>query len=515
MVNNVCGDIFDAAFQGNVHLLEALLSTSRVDIDEREDDGSTPLIVAAQEGHTRVTRALLHAGASVYLACDSGWTALMASSSKGHLAIVKLLASAGAKIGAVDCCDYTALNAVVEFLIGAGSRVHCPDNLGLSPLHRAALNGHLAVVKLLASAGAELDAADNDGDSALNLASNNGHSAVVKFLAGAGAGLECPDSDGKGPLHKASQAGHVAVVNALLAAGADQESYTLVEETPLFLAAINGRLDVVRVLLRASANPAHPMILPTGKMFVALDAAARQGHREIVRELLALGVDTCGGPRRGVVGLCLAAQSENLEMLATLRDGGVVDNGRALYDSCNQGRDCSVRFLLRQDWGIPRSTYVNARNDLGYTPLWLAAGAACPRIVRWLLDAGADETVACGNTNVFKFEGSQVTPLGFANDSIRQRSYRGRFATEEEMERMQAVRRLLLRVDAVRALSWVWCAGVLSTAVVGGSAGRGAGGGAEEAGGNTGRSTTAVSVRIARNRRRAATKALFRYSNKA
>lgn len=206
-------------------------------------------------------------------------------------------------------------------------------------------------------------------------------------------------NDGKGPLHRASQAGHVAVVHALLAAGADPESLTLVGETPLLLAAINGRVDVVRVLLRESVNPAHPMTLPTGKMFVALDAAAQQGHREIARELLALGVDACGGPRRGVVGLCLAAQREKLEMLATLRDGGVVDTWKALYDSCNQGRGSSVKFLLRQDWGIPKSTYVNARNDLGYTPLWLAAATASPRIVRWLLDAGADETAACRNTN--------------------------------------------------------------------------------------------------------------------
>lgn len=506
--NVVCGDIFDAALHGNVHLLEALLSTSLVDVNDRADEGATPLIAAAQEGHARFVRALLHAEADLRLACDSGWTALMAASDNGHLAVVKLLASAGAEINAVDCCEYTALTAashnghseVVDFLIGAGAKVQCPDNLGHGPLWRASYHGHVAVAKLLVSAGAEIDAVDTSGDSALNVASNNGHSAVAEFLIRAGANLERPDSDGKGPLHKASQAGHLAVVDALLAAGADSESRTLVGETPLLLAAINGRLDVVRTVLRAGVDPARPMILSTGNMFVALDAAAQEGHVEVARELLALGVDACAGPRGGVVGLCLAAQGERLEMLATLRDGGVVDTGKALFDSCNQGREASVRFLLRQDWGIPRRKYVNARNDLGFTPLWISAASASPRITRWLLDAGADETAACDNTNVFKFGGSQVTPLGFAEDSIRQRSYRGKFATEEQVERMQAVRRLLVRVDAVRALSWLWCRGISSTVA----------GSAERVEGETDRSTTALNVPIVRGTRRGANAAFFR-----
>lgn len=516
----MCGDIFDAALQGNIHLLEALISSSLVDVDDRADDGFTPLMVAAQEGHVRVVEALLHHGAGANLSCERGWTALMACCGHGHLAIARTLVGAGAEIDAQDRDGISPLNtaahgghfAVVEYLIGAGARVKCPDEGGLCPLHRAAMRGNLAMAKLLASAGAEIDAAEaSSGDTALIVASNNGHVAVVNFLVDTGAHLELPDNNGKGPLHRAAQAGRVAVVEALLAAGADRESRTYVGETPLLLAAINGRLDVVRVLLRAEVNPAHTMVLPTGKVFVALDAAAQQGHTQVARELLALGVDVCGGPRRGVVGLCLAAQGENLEMLATLRDGGVVDSGKALYDSCNQGREASVRFLLRQDWGIPRTTYVNARNDLGYTPLWLAAATASPKIVRWLLDAGADERAACRNTNVPKFKGLRVTPLGFAVDCIRQMSYRGRFATEEQMERMQAVRRLLVRVDAVRAVSWLWCSGVTSTAPFSGEevdndAEADVGSGADE-----GRPTTALKVAIVRNRRRAATtRALFR-----
>ncbi len=527
MVSIVCGDIIDAALQGNVHLLEALLSTSMVDVDDLSDDDSTPLIVAAQEGHLRVVRALLHAGARVNHSNDAGWTSLMASCSRGHLAVAKTLVGAGAEIDASDEDGISPLRTaaggghttVVEYLIGVGAKVQCPDNDGLSPLHAAAMYGHLSTAKMLAGAGAEMDAADSRGDSALIHASNNGHVSVVKCLAAAGADLERPDNDGQGPLHRAAAAGRVAVVAALLAAGADRDSGTHVKETPLLLAALNGRLDVVRVLLRAGANPAQPMILPTGNVFVALDAAAQQGHARIARELRALGVDAGGGPRRGVVGLCLAAQREDLEMLATLTDGGVIDTGKALCDSCNQGREVSVRCLLRQDWGgTPRSTYVNWRNDLGFTPLWLAAATASPRIARWLLDAGADESATCKNTNLFQFEGAVVTPLGFVVDSIRQMNYRGRSATGEQVERMRAVRRLLERVDAVRATSWLWCSGENSTVScageeeMGGDAGMGGGASdADDAG--AGSSKSALNVAIFRSRRRgAATRAFFRYA---
>lgn len=200
-----------------------------------------------------------------------------------------------------------------------------------------------------------------------------------------------------------------------------------------------------------------------------------------------------------MVGLCLAAQKDNLDMMATLRDGGVVDTGKALYDAANQGREASVKFLLRQDWGIPKRVYVNARNDLGFTPLWLAVGSASPRIARWLLDAGAEETTTCQNTSPLAFGGSRVSPLGFAIDNIRMRHHRCRYATDEQVERMKAVRRVLLRVDAVRALSWLWCSGASCNVRS-----------ADEVGSDAERSTTAPNATIVRDQRRTAITALFR-----
>ena len=79
-----------------------------------------------------------------------------------------------------------------------------------------------------------------------------------------------------------------------------------------------------------------------------------------------------------------------------------------------------------------------------------------PRIVRLLVDAGADTT---SPLRVIGREGEIIfsdTPLALVNRAIHEKVVSRRDATEEQMNRLEAVRRLLLRAKAVHAISWLW-----------------------------------------------------------
>ncbi|CAM9576425.1 unnamed protein product, partial [Ectocarpus fasciculatus] len=80
-----------------------------------------------------------------------------------------------------------------------------------------------------------------------------------------------------------------------------------------------------------------------------------------------------------------------------------------------------------------------------------AVESAFPRVVRLLLDAGADVTSTCSFPG-----GNPRSPLSQCIRSIRSKSCQGLPATEEQLNRLEAARRLLLRVEAIHAVSWLW-----------------------------------------------------------
>lgn len=59
----------------------------------------------------------------------------------------------------------------------------------MTPLHKAAIFGHLAVVKRLCEMGAHVNDGDLNGDTTLHYASKCGFPLIVKFLLDYGAGL--------------------------------------------------------------------------------------------------------------------------------------------------------------------------------------------------------------------------------------------------------------------------------------------------------------------------------------
>ena len=83
-----------------------------------------------------------------------------------------------------------------QVLDGTGTFLHAPIwslQLGTSPLHFAAQNGHLATAEVLLRAGISRDARTKVDRTPLHVAAQEGHAEVVELLLRNGADIEAKD----------------------------------------------------------------------------------------------------------------------------------------------------------------------------------------------------------------------------------------------------------------------------------------------------------------------------------
>ena len=337
---------------------------------------------------------------------------------------------------------------------------------GCTALMLAALGGYIRVARILLNEGANVSYACGDAcmHTALHLSAQEGHLAMSKMLIKTGANLDARKSNGSSPLFMAVYDGHSGVVRALTEAGANPNARRADGTTALYNAALGGHVEISRMLLSAKADPLLTATMASGKTYLPLDAAALKGHSDIVHELVErIEIKGCGGVSGGVDALRLAAQNDHVDILAILAEAGVVDSGLALIGAAEFGREASVKFLFQQRTEGKTTggdAYANFRNDSGTTPVLSCVRNYCTsssRIVRLLIDAGADTKSALTVTNSAGRVEFGGTPLDLANFYLGAKKAAGaRRATEEELHRLKGIRRLLLSVDAVHSVAWLW-----------------------------------------------------------
>ncbi|CAM9718729.1 unnamed protein product, partial [Ectocarpus sp. 12 AP-2014] len=169
----------------------------------------------------------------------------------------------------------------------------------------------------------------------------------------------------------------------------------------------------------------------------------------------------CGGSSGGVDALQLAANHKHMDIMVILTNAGVVDTGLALAAAAGCGVEPPLKFLLEQARATKTtdgSAYVNTRNGVGLTPLLDGIQHCRHRVVRLLVEAGADTTSAV--PVIKQFGTDSITPLGLTMRLLDDRSTYP--LTEEQLKKLKAIRRLLLRVEAVHAVSCLWSSDISS-----------------------------------------------------
>jgi ankyrin repeat protein len=365
----------------------------------------SPLVYAADQGHSAVMRILFERGATADWCKEAPDRdpAIVVFAASGNEMAVRICIEYGTKLGSgpLHIAAQNGYHAVVQLLLAAGADCEAKTAFNTTALMRAASCGHGAVVQVLLDFGAEVGATDHYKESALILAAANRHYHVTRMLLDRGAPL-----DDAMALWLAARQGNEAEVGLLLDRGVPVDTKTPRDVTALYCAAIEGHNDVVQVLIDRGAKIeaiAKAFNFVRGKPIMHVITTSTFFKEEkrfgrVVHLCCKAGVDINAVEDRGhtalhlaVIHACHPYEETETQLQALLDHGAKVDaedekGWTSLHHACRRGlRSAIIRILL--DYGAQ----ADARDHRGRTPLHLSAHFILrPDSAQLLLDHGAD-----------------------------------------------------------------------------------------------------------------------------
>ncbi|XP_023475345.2 kinase D-interacting substrate of 220 kDa isoform X5 [Equus caballus] len=325
---NECGQtpLMIAAEQGNLEIVKELIKNG-ANCNLEDLDNWTALISASKEGHVHVVEELLKYGATVEHRDLGGWTALMWACYKGRTEVVELLLSHGANpsVTGLQYSVYPIIWAagrghadIVHLLLQNGAKVNCSDKYGTTPLVWAARKGHLECVKHLLAMGADVDQEGANSMTALIVAVKGGYTQSVKEILKRNPNVNLTDKDGNTALMIASKEGHTEIVQDLLDAGTYVNIPDRSGDTVLIGAVRGGHVEIVRALLQKYAD----IDIRGQDNKTALYWAVEKGNATMVRDILQCNPDTEICTKDGETPLIKATKMRNIEVVELLLDKG-------------------------------------------------------------------------------------------------------------------------------------------------------------------------------------------------
>ncbi|CAH1969286.1 unnamed protein product [Acanthoscelides obtectus] len=371
---SIIGFVNDDNLQG----LQSFLENKQVQVDDKDENGTTPLMVAAAKGRSSLVRELLAHGADPNVEDNDSWTALLNAAKEGYSDIVLQLLEHNAEIDHRDMGGWTALmwatykghTETALLLIERGADVNAHGNYHVSSLIWAAGRGRTEIVDALLRHGAKVNVGDKYGTTALVWASRKGHTEIVEMILRAGANVDTAgmyswtallvatygnhidvvslllehkpnvnalDKDGCSPLTIACKEGYYEIATALMATGAYINIQDRSGDTNLIHAVKGGHRQIVEALLKKYAD----VDIPGKERKTPIYIAVEKGNVNIVKILLNVNPDLEIATKDGDTPLLKAVRSRNAEIVQILLDK------KAKVSAADKKGDTALHIAMR------------------------------------------------------------------------------------------------------------------------------------------------------------------------
>ncbi|KAG1712158.1 Serine/threonine-protein phosphatase 6 regulatory ankyrin repeat subunit A [Nymphon striatum] len=365
-----------AAYNGHDGCLNVLLTYTSA-FDQKDQDGRTALHLAASNGHTNCIAILLQQGASSTM-CDklSQRTPLHSAAYCGHIDCVKLLLSKSI----------------------SSAQVNCVDAFTRTALCLAVMNSHLECALLLIKKGANVDSVDQYGMTPLSYAAIIGNKDCIEALLINCANALHQDNSSKTSLHLTAACGHTESLRSLLKGHpaehlTDKHGYTPYQGSEVCTEALLNHYGkhLVNVCDRKGRTLAH--------------AATACENTDCLNLLIKNGADINKQDEAGLTPLMLAAKNGNVPVIELLLDYKAKislsdnDENTALHYACLSKQEIGALALLKR---IDNPEILNLSNIDLKTCLHISARQAMVATTKTLLIKGA---------NVLAIDCQGCTPL--------------------------------------------------------------------------------------------------------
>ena len=289
--------LHEAAANGQLHVVKYLATI--FDLNQKDDDGITALLLAAKKGCVKTVKFLAEKSESPFVVDNFGFNVIHVAVMYGHIEIIELFVRNTEeffiKESNESALEHNTTHSGQSKIITLMSKIShhtfqydigstpiheakaklrwhynilekkikkksiqlmfVENNNGLSPIHLAAACGKLDILKYFSKVSRSfgsfhvINKPSNIGWTSLHLAVANNRKEIVKFLIRSCNARNYTDNLGNSPIHLAAEKNRVAILKLLMEIDHNLDAQNSQGHTPLHLAALHGSIGIVKCLL--------------------------------------------------------------------------------------------------------------------------------------------------------------------------------------------------------------------------------------------------------------------------